>query len=229
MNSNCSYKRYEDILTNCPLFYNISTNQFEELIDFLHGFIKTFRKNEVIVHLEEPFRYAGIVLSGKVEVSYTNHQFDKLNVNHFTTSSLFGEALALKKITYSPIQIQAVCDSTILFLDLNHLFLSAERCCSLCTFQHQLLLNLMERIVNQNLFSNLKLRILSQKTLRDKILVYLHSIQPDKDNNRIVPFSKTALSEFLGVNRSALSRELGRMQDEGILIINGNTYTIPCR
>lgn len=214
------------ILSQCPLFQNIPEEDLEELITFLHGFVKTFRKNDLIIGLDEPFRHAGVVLSGKIEVSYTNNRFDKLNVNHFSPSNIFGEALALKKTTYSPVQVQAVSDSMVLFLDLNYLFVSTDRCCATCSFHHQLLLNIIQRMVNQNLFTNLKLRILSQKSLRDKILVYLYSIHPDKKNARTVPFSQTALAEFLNVNRSALSRELGRMQDEGILRIHDRSYTL---
>ena len=65
---------------------------------------------------------------------------------------------------------------------------------------------------------NQKVRILSQKALRDRVLVYLGTLKKDKDGFVKIPFTQTALAEHLGVNRSALSRELGRMQNEGLLI-----------
>lgn len=111
-------------------------------------------------------------------------------------------------------------------MDLSYVLVSEERCCDACGFLHQLLLNLTSRMADQNVFSNLKLRILSQKSLRDRIFVYLGSIQPDEQGVRHVPFSQTALAEFLCVNRSALSRELGRMQDENLLLIRGSEYTL---
>lgn len=226
MNHTLLTETYKTTILQCSLFQNIPADRLDEVITFLHGFVKTYKKNDLIISLDDPFTHAGIVLSGKVEVSYTNNHFDKLNMNHFSVSEIFGEALALKKIAYSPIQVQAISDSSILFLDLNYLFASTDRCCATCAFQHQLLLNVMGRMVNQNLFSNLKLRILSQKSLRDKILVYLKSIRPDENNLRYIPFSQTTLAEFLNANRSALSRELGRMQDEGILKIEGHFYLL---
>ena len=63
-------------------------------------------------------------------------------------------------------------------------------------------------------------RIANQKSLRDRILIYLHSLAPDSEGYLHVPFTQTALAEFLGVNRSALSRELGRMQDENLIEVN---------
>lgn len=62
---------------------------------------------------------------------------------------------------------------------------------------------------------------MGQKSLRDRIFLYLNSLIPDKDGWLQIPFSQTVLAEFLGVNRSALSRELGRMQDEDLIQING--------
>lgn len=226
MSKNVSYIEYIDIIAKCPLFYDIAIDKTEEAISFLHGFAKSFQKGETIVRHGEPFKYAGIILEGKVEISYTNYQFDKLNVNHFTASNVFGEALAIKKVSYSPIQVDAIADCVILFINLEYLMFSEKRCSSTCVFNHQLLLNLTNRIVTQNLFTNLKLQILSQKSLRDKIMVYLYSIQPDENNIRIIPFSQTSLAEFLNVNRSALSRELGRMQDENIIQLNGRNCII---
>ncbi len=226
MSETASYSGYIDIIAKCPLFKNIPLDKIEEMISFLHGFAKKYKKGETLVRHGETFRYAGIILTGKVEVSYTNYRFDKLNVNHFSSPNVFGEALAIKKVSYSPIQVDAITDCLILFIDLNYLTESRERCCPSCAFNHQLLLNLTDRMVEQNIFTNLKLRILSQKSLRDKILVYLYSLQPDNNNIRTIPFSQTALAEFLNVNRSALSRELGRMQNENIIRLDGKRCVI---
>ena len=65
------------------------------------------------------------------------------------------------------------------------------------------------------------MRILSQKSLRDRVYIYLSSLPKDKNGYVKIPFTQTALAEYLGVNRSALSRELGRMQNEGLLVIDG--------
>ena len=86
--------------------------------------------------------------------------------------------------------------------------------------QLNLTTNMLKILASQNVFSNLKLRIANQKSLRDRILIYLHSLAPDSEGYLHVPFTQTALAEFLGVNRSALSRELGRMQDENLIEVN---------
>ena len=69
----------------------------------------------------------------------------------------------------------------------------------------------------QNVFLNLKIRIHTQKSIRDKVLIYLYSLPAGPDGWKTVPFSQTALAEFLGVNRSALARELTKMKADGVL------------
>lgn len=224
--NNFKYGTYKQMIVNSPLFKNISDELIDEMLISLNAQIKSFSKNEIVIKLGETFRYSGMVLDGTIEVSYNTIQFEKLNVNHYKKGQLFGEAMALKRLSYSPIQVSAVTNCTLLLLDLRGLVESDKRCCSSCVYNHQLLLNLMDRMAEQNLFSNLKIRILSQKSLRDRIMIYLTHMQAESKEGFSMPFSQTALAEFLGVNRSALSRELGRMQDEELIIIKGRNYKI---
>mgnify|MGYP001873672035 FL=1 len=205
-------------LSKCTLFSHIPETAYHDLLQFMQASIKFYKKDEFLLHIGEPFLYAGVVLNGTVEGSFLSETFDKISMNHFKASSFFGEALACKQVPYSPIQLRAVTDCTVLFLDL-HILLENHDVKD--RFQQQFSINLIECLAVQNIFSNLKLRIMGQKSLRARIYLYLNSLIPDKDGWLQIPFSQTVLAEFLGVNRSALSRELGRMQDEGLIQING--------
>lgn len=218
--------KYWNKIIDSPLFADIPINHIEEMIESLDGNISAYKKNEIIIHIGDEFRQCGILLDGSLEVSYDTNQFEKHNVNHFNPGQVFGESLALKGIPDSPVQVSAIADSVILFIDLRKLMLSTERCNRHCIYNHQFLLNLMERMAEQNIFSNLKLRILGQKSLRDRIMIYLTHMHANNPAGVEIPFSQTSLAEFLGVNRSALARELGRMQDEEIITINKRTYRI---
>ena len=218
--------KYWNVIIKNPLFANIPHKYIDEMIESLDGNINLYRKNTTIIHVGEEFRRCGILLDGLLEVSYDTNQFEKHNVNHFKTGQVFGESLALQGIQNSPVQVSALADSVVLFIDLRKLMLSTNRCDKNCLYNHQLILNLMNRMAEQNIFTNLKLRILGQKSLRDRIMIYLTHMHADNPNGAQIPFSQTSLAEFLGVNRSALARELGRMQEEGILTINKRTYWI---
>ena len=219
-------EQYWNTIISCPLFFGIPHEYTDEMIKSLDGSINRYKKNEIILHIGDEFRHCGIILDGSLEVSYNTNHFEKHNVNHFTTGQIFGESLALKGVSHSPVQITSLTDASVLFLDLRKLVLSSELCSKSCLYNHQLLLNLIDRMAEQNIFSNLKLRILGQKSLRDRIMIYLTQLHADDPNGVNIPFSQTALAEFLGVNRSALARELGRMQDEGILKVEKKHYCI---
>lgn len=210
------YKPYDSIISKTRLFANIPESHFDSVLKFLHASVRSYEKDELILRLGDPLLYSGIVLSGTVEGSFISENYNKINMNHFTAGRSFAEALACVHTKHSPVQLCALHDCEIMFLDLS-VILSKESCD--CEYKHQLSINLIEILASQNVFSNLKLRIMSQKALRDRILIYLHSLVPDADGMVSVPFTQTALAEFLGVNRSALSRELGRMQDEGLILV----------
>lgn len=218
--------KYWNIIAACPLFRDIPQDKINEMIISLDGYISEYKKNETIIHIGDEFRKCGIILDGSIEVSYDTNAFEKHNVNHFNVGQIFGESLALNGVPYSPVQVTTLTSAVILFIDLRKMVLSSERCSKNCIYNHQLILNLIGRVAEQNIFFNLKIRILGQKALRDRIMIYLTHIHADNKKGAETPFSQTSLAEFLGVNRSALARELGRMQQEGILKISKKHYWI---
>lgn len=218
--------KYRYVITGSPLFADIPFDYIDDMLVSLDGSINMYKRNETVIHIGEEFRRCGILLEGLIEVSYDTNQFEKHNVNHFRPGQIFGESLALKGVPDSPVQVSTLADSVILFLDLQKLMLSPNHCDRSCLYNHRLILNLMGHMAEQNIFNNLKLRILGQRALRDRIMIYLTHMHADNSGGVQIPFSKTSLAEFLGVNRSALSRELRRMQDEGILAISNRTYRI---
>ena len=221
MNDNV-VKKYLRLLQNCSLLRNIPEESYFEALNYLRGRKKHFEKGEFILHIGNEFRHAGLVLKGTIECSFQDADFNKFNMNHFSEGDLFGESMACAEVMQSPMQIFAVTDCTILFLDYSVLYNENSK----CEYRTQLLVNLIRDFSRQNFFLNQKVRILSQKDLRNKILIYLNSILPNEEGKRKIPFSKTALAEFLCANRTALSRELSHMIHEGVLTMEGRNFII---
>lgn len=212
------YSQYIPVISKAKLFNHIPVKDYDHVFHYLQVSIRHYDKDELIQRLGEPLLYAGIVLEGTIEGSFISENYNKINMNHFTKDQSFAEALACVKTDYSPIQLKALTDCVVMLLDLKQI-LSDSSCA--CTYQQALSTNLIRILASQNVFSNLKLRIANQKNIRDRVLMYLHSLAPDANGYVHVPFTQTALAEFLGVNRSALSRELGKMQNEGFIQMDG--------
>ena len=205
-------------IRKCYLFEGISDEQLSEAIKILNGRIKKIEKGEYVVRLGDVLHSAGLLLKGKIESSFQNENFDQITMHTFVGGYLFGEALVINGAKNSPVQVRAVEDCIILFIDLVEIYRSDNH----SSVRVILAENLIRSLARKNLILNQKVRILSQKGLRDRILFYLDTLPKDKNGFVKIPFTRTALAEYLGVNRSALSRELGRMQNENLLIVDGS-------
>lgn len=210
------YSEYLTVVSDYSLFGSIPKEKLLEVISNLDITVKSFAKDEIMQQLDQPIKYSGLVLNGTVEGSFISETYDKINMNHFAVGNSFAEAFVCANVQRSPIQLRALTECVVMFIDLNCIL--TEMCD--CSFKSIIKINLIKILANQNVFSNLKFRIASQRCLRDRIFIYLHSLSPDENGYLYVPFTQTALAEFLGVNRSALSRELGRMQNENIIKID---------
>ncbi len=209
-------------IRKCYLFDGIKDEQLADAIKLLNGRIKKVVKDDYIVQLGGTIQYAGLLLKGKIESSFQNENFDQITMLTFTNGYLFGESLVINRAKNSPVQVRAVEDCVVLFIDLEMIYSAADN----SPIRNILARNLIKSLAKKNLILNQKVRILSQKSLRDRIFIYLRTLPKDKDGYVKIPFTQTALAEYLGVNRSALSRELGRMQNEGLLVIDGKRIKI---
>lgn len=203
-------------IRKCYLFDGIEDERLTDAIKLLNGHIKKVAKDDYVVQLGGTIQYAGLLLKGKIESSFQNENFDQITMHTFTGGYLFGEGLVINHAKNSPVQVRAVEDSVVLFIDLEMIYAAADN----TPIRNILARNLIKSLAKKNLILNQKVRILSQKSLRDRIFIYLRTLPKDKDGYVKISFTQTALAEYLGVNRSALSRELGRMQSERLLIVN---------
>ncbi len=212
-------REYLYSIRKCYLFDNIPDEQLADAIKLMNmnGRIKKIEKDDFIVQLGGELPSAGLLLKGRIESSFQNENFDQITMHSFGGGYLFGEALVINNAKNSPVQVRAVEDCIVLFIDLKVIYHSDVQ-----SPLHVILTeNLIKSLARKNLILNQKVRILSRKSLRERILFYLGTLPKDKNGWVKIPFNKTVLAEYLGVNRSALSRELGRMQDEEILISDG--------
>ena len=215
-------EKYFHVLKNSRILENIPEKDYINALKYLRATIRRFRKGEILLHIGSEVRHSGLVLEGVIECAYQDSDFNKYNMNHFTAGELFAETLALSGVNDSPMHISALTECAVMLLDFSVL------CDENARYENamQIAVNLLRIISAKNFFMNQKVRILSRKDLRRKIIAYLQSLAPDINGKRKLPFSKTALSEFLCVNRTALSRELRNMIHDGIISMNGRDFIL---
>ncbi len=210
-------------LAECSLFEGIPEEKFPNLLSCLQAKRTEYQKNETILNIGDRSRKAGIVLSGSVVMSFPDESGHEINVRHISECDIFGTDLACLQGGTSLLQLRAVSDCAVLSLDFSSLMEEKD---NFCPFRMRFASNLLKNFARQSQFLNLRMRIISQKRLRDKIKVCLQDIPADETGTIHLPFKRNDWADFLYADRSALSRELSRMADEGIIAYRGQQICV---
>ncbi|MEI0580760.1 Crp/Fnr family transcriptional regulator [Brachyspira pilosicoli] len=209
-------EKYIDIILKSSLFNNIDRN---EVLNIINGFgyqNKSYKKGNIIIDIGDCIDNIYLILDGMVEVSKEYDDARKNIVNILNAGDIFAESFALSTNKISTIQALSFTDTKILKINTNNIFNNAI-----------FLQNLIRVLSDKNIFLSIKNDILSQKSLRSKIMLYLKYMSNiQKSNNIIIPYNRDKLSEFISSDRSALSRELNRLSKEKIIKLEGNKITI---
>ena len=212
------------ILQKSALFADVKGNESENLINCLSPSIKLFSKNEILLMSGDIVWHIGIVLTGSA-CAYLEHiDGSQIIMSNLAPLSVFGEILVSTRTHKSPVTVYAMSDLTVCYIEYSQLFSICARACA----AHRMFLQNLLRTIGDKYFRLFdRINILREKNLRAKILTYLHTLRDDvKGTTVTIPFTKTVLANYLITNRSALSKELRKMEDEGIIIVNGREIKI---
>ena len=213
-------KQFIPLLKQTFLFDNCTDTDVYHIVECLCGHVKKYQKNQIIYNLYDNVEYAGVVLTGEINAVMVNSNDNELVIRKFTDGGLFCADYACIPDEKSDVQIVTKKDSLVLFLKTSNLFLdSAIR----CEHASKATANLLKESVRNNIFQTRKVQILSQKHIRERLMLYFNGLRDnstDKNKHIHIPFNRQELADYLGVERSALSREMGRMKDEGIIDYN---------
>ncbi len=212
-----------DVLKECPLFSNITLEDMPNLLFCLGAVEKTYHKDDFIFMAGDEPRYVGVVLSGGVRMIQEDFWGNRSILAHAGPSDIFGE-VACAEITKLPVSVLVHSKSEILLLDYRKIF---NTCSTTCTYHAGLIHNMVRILARKNLFMTAKMSHLTKRTTREKLLSYLSALSMEADSNHItVPFSRQDLADYLSVDRSALSRELSHMQQDGLLRYEKNKFEL---
>ena len=208
-----------------PLFYGITDNDFPQLLKYLQAYIVNYYKQDFIFLAGSPTLNVGIVCEGKAQVIREDIMGNRTILSDLEAGDLFGETFACAKVDILPVSVVALTDCTVLFIDYR-MVIVADDSASL-PFHSKLVENMLSVLAQKNLLLNHKMQILSARGMRDKIINYLLSeADRNKSSSFCIPFNRQQLADYLSVDRSALSAELGRMRDIGLLVFEKNHFRL---
>lgn len=211
------------ILSGSPLFAGFAPAEIKQALSCLLRGVQNYPAHSYLFHAGDPADRMGLVLSGSLHIIQEDFWGRRTILTQLGPGELFGEAFALGG-TLFPISAFVAEDSQLLLLDANRL---RSPCSTPCFSHNQLFLNLLLILSRKNISLTEKMFCLTQRTTREKLLFYLSSRAEKAGSPRFsIPFNRQELADYLSVNRSALSEELGRLRDEGLLTFHRNTFEL---
>ena len=206
-------------MQKCALFNGMGEEEYGRLIKCLNPQIRHFSKNEILLLTGDKVRHIGILVKGSAAAYLEKADGTQTLISNLAPMSVFGEVLVSAQAQKSPVTIYATTDITAAFIQFEKIY---SICATNCN-AHIIFLQNMLKIIGDKYFQLFdRIAILREKTLRLKIISYLENLSTNAPNETLtLPFSKTMLANYLLVNRSALSKELKKMQQEGIISIKG--------
>ena len=210
------------IIKNNPLFSGIGRGELEKIFGCVNARTRRYKKNECILLSGDTVDFVGLVLSGGVNIIKEDIDGNSMILAGLAESEIFGEAFACAGIDSSPVTVQASVDCEILFIGYKRII---SVCPSACEAHTKLIENMLRLLAQKNLMLNKKIEILSKRTTREKLLLFFNA-QRGTAKKFSIPYNREELARYLCVDRSAMSNELCKMRDEGLLRFRKNEFEI---
>lgn len=211
-------------LQKSSLFSGISPEETERLCALLHAGERRYAKGSYLITAGDPIPAFALLLSGSVQVSMDDIDGNRIVMNTVAPGSTFAEALVCSGTSESPICVLATQESAVLWFQgaalMDPLFFSDPLCARFGA-------NFIRTLAGRSLRFNDRVQVLSKKSIREKLITFFsQQLLLQKSRTIVLDMDRSALADYLGVERTALSRELSHMRQAGMIDFRKNRFTI---
>ncbi len=217
-------KTFFEQLSHAELFMGIPPEAIEKIFNCINGSVKKFAKGEYLMRAGDKPKSIGLVLSGEVHIVKEDFWGNNFILTDVTPGYTFAEASAIvgeKSLLFGAVAKEP---TEVVFLPIS---LLRHTCAHSCGYHQLVIENLLSAVANRNITYERKCEHLSRRTTREKLLSFLSEQSTvNKSNEFVIPYNRQQLADYLSVDRSAMSSELGRMQAEGLLQFSKNRFKL---
>ena len=208
-------KKYIPELKRTKLFSGVGEEDIASLLSCLGARKKEYKKGEYILREGEHISDIFILVEGKIHIQKDDYWGNRSILSVISVGEMFGEGYAAPESGALLNDIVAVEDSSVIFFDVKRILTT---CSSACRFHNMIVQNMFFAISDKNRRLVQKLGHMSGRTTRAKLISYLSEEAKRQGSSTFtVPFNRQQLADYLCVDRSAMSNELCKMRDEGMI------------
>ena len=217
-------KEYIPVLKRTKLFAGVGEDDIAAMLSCLGARLRTFKKGEYVLRQGEHLNDILVLAGGSLHIQKDDYWGNRSILGQIGIGEIFGEAYAAPESGTLLNDVIALEDSAVFFFDVKRIITT---CSSACPFHTRVVQNLFFTISEKNRSLVRKLDYMSKRTTREKLIAYL-SEEAKKENSPYItiPFNRQQLADYLSVDRSAMSKELCRMRDEGLLEFEKNQFKL---
>ncbi|MBP3610225.1 MAG: Crp/Fnr family transcriptional regulator [Lachnospiraceae bacterium] len=217
-------KKYIEILKRTQLFSGVSDTEISAMLNCLQAKLLTFQKGDYIFREGERIDNITVLVKGKLLVQHDDFWGNRNIVNVIRIGEMFGEAYVAPESGSLLNDVIAEEDSAVIFFDVRRIL---TVCSTACRFHSMVIQNLFFAISEKNRKLVQKIGHMSKRSTRAKLLSYLSEEAKRQNSSHFtIPFTRQQLADFLCVDRSAMSNELCKMRDEGLLQFAKNQFIL---
>ncbi len=217
-------KKYIPILKNTQLFSGTSDEDIEAMLGCLQAKFCAYKKGEYVLREGERIERLMMLVKGELHIQRDDYWGNRSIISMVGVGEMFGEAYAAPESGPLMNDVLAVEDSAVIFLDIGKLL---TVCPNGCKFHAMAVKNLFFAISEKNRKLVRKLGYMSQRTTREKLIAYLsEEAKRHNSGSFSIPFNRQQLADFLSVDRSAMSNELCRLRNEGLIEFEKNRFRL---
>lgn len=213
-------KKHMDFIENSSLLFHLSKEEISACFKDGSFHISTYGKSNIIHFSGEVCRKLEIILSGQVGVERIDEAGNLMTIAEFYGDEILGGNLLFSKNPYYPMTITARQSTVVLAID-------KERLLTLFATNPLFLKSYLEFVADHTTILGDRIQHYVGKTIRECIIAYLnHEREKQKSDTILLPITKKAWAERIGVSRTSISRELAKMKKDNLIRYDAKTIEI---
>ena len=213
-----------ELLQQSRIFKGMSEAETSSALSSLHAQEKRYKKGQALLHAGDVTEKLGLVLEGSVTIESNDAWGNRTILSHVGKGQLFAETYAV--LSDEPLLVDVIAneDCRILFL---HIGSPQQLAGNSASWARIFTANLLTISALKNLHLSGRSFHTAPKTVRGRVMAYLNSVSLQTQSSEFnIPFDRQQLADYLNVERTALSKELGRMQEDGLIQTKKNHFMI---
>lgn len=217
-------EKYLPVLKKSVLFSGVKEEDIRALLSCVEAKVRRYGKGEYVLQQGEYLDDIAVLTEGSLHIQNDDYWGNRSILGRISIGEIFGEAYAFSREEPLMNDVVAIEDSTAMFINAKKVI---STCSSACRFHTLVVQNLFSVLSEKNKKLVQKLGHIGKRSTREKLISYLSQESKRQKSAEItIPFNRQQLADFLSVDRSAMSNELCKMRDEGLLTFRKNVFRL---